>query len=129
MCSRVRRSAADGRMPNGFGSVLFQAAPTVDQELIATGWKPPTLTTSRLILRALDESDAPRLFEHASNPNMTPYVTWDVHRTIDDSRQFIMNYAADNYLQAIPDPIAICHRDNPADFVGVTGCRWWGKPH
>jgi [ribosomal protein S5]-alanine N-acetyltransferase len=116
-------------MPTGFGSFLFQAAPAVDQELIATGWRPPTLTTPRLVLRALEEADAPQLFKHASNPNMTPYVTWDVHRTIDDSRQFITSYAAENYLQAIPDPIAVCLRDDPTQLVGMTGCRWWAKPH
>jgi len=101
----------------------------VDQELIASGWRPPTLLTPRLCLRGLEESDAPRLFEHASNPNMTPYVTWDNHRSIDDSRQFILNHAAEHYLQAVPEPIAVCHRDDPADLVGMVGCTWAARAH
>lgn len=111
------------------GSIFHETTTAVDQELIAAGWRPPTLTTPRLVLRGLEESDSPRLFEHASNPNMTPYVTWEVHRSIDDSRQFILNHTAEQYLQAVPDPVAICHRDDPTDLVGAIGCTWAARPH
>lgn len=101
----------------------------MDQEIIGSGWRPPTLTTPRLLLRALDEADAPILFEHASNPHLTTFVTWDVHRSIDDSRQFIVDHAAGQYLQAIPDPIAVCHRQDPSDIVGMVGATWASRPH
>lgn len=49
----------------------------------------PQLETDRLILRRLAVSDAPDLFEVASQPEVTRYITWEFHRNQDDTRRFI----------------------------------------
>jgi RimJ/RimL family protein N-acetyltransferase len=101
----------------------------MDQELIASGWRPPTLSAERLVLRALEEVDAANLFHHASNPNVTRYTMWDAHRSIDDTKQFIIQHALPHYMEAIPEPIAICHRGDCSDIVGMIGCTWAGREH
>lgn len=80
-------------------------------------------------MRALEVDDAPNLFHHASNRHVTRYTTWDVHRSIDDSLQFIQQHAFNHYIEAIPEPIAICHRADSADVVGMIGCTWAGREH
>src|SRR5262245_14968457 len=116
-------------MSPGTGSLFCQDTATMDQELIASGWRPPTLVTERLVLRALEEADAPNLFHHASNPNVTQYTVWDAHCSIDDSKQFIIQHALPHYMEAIPEPIAVCHREDPSDIVGMIGCTWAGREH
>jgi ribosomal-protein-alanine N-acetyltransferase len=49
----------------------------------------PELETSRLILRRLVMSDIQALFDVASEPEVTRYITWETHRTLDDSQRFI----------------------------------------
>lgn len=49
----------------------------------------PELETNRLILRRLVMSDIQNLFVVASEPEVTRYITWETHRTLDDSRRFI----------------------------------------
>jgi ribosomal-protein-alanine N-acetyltransferase len=49
----------------------------------------PQLETSRLLLRRLVNSDIQDLFEVASEPEVTRYITWETHRTPDDTRRFI----------------------------------------
>jgi ribosomal-protein-alanine N-acetyltransferase len=91
---------------------------------IDPGWRPPTLSTERLILRSLTPDDAESLFRHASNPNVTRYASWDAHTSIDQSIRFVGEYAPSQYLQAIPEPIAICERGNVGEVIGVTGGIW-----
>lgn len=49
----------------------------------------PTLQSSRLIFRALTLDDAEDIFSYAQNEEVSQYVFWDSHKTIDDSIQFI----------------------------------------
>jgi len=49
----------------------------------------PTLETERLILRTLRESDAADVFAYASHPEVSRYVTWESHQTLEDSVAFI----------------------------------------
>ena len=64
------------------------------------GWRPPTLTTDRLVLRAFVPTDAPSLFIAAGNPNITRYTYWDYHQSIETSQFFINDYVRNKYLQA-----------------------------
>lgn len=54
----------------------------------------PTLETKRLILRKMKKSDAADMFEYASNPAVTKYLTWDVH----PNERFTASYLS--YLQS-----------------------------
>ena len=49
----------------------------------------PTLETKRLILRKLRLEDAKDVFEYASDSEITKYVTWEPHRSIEDSINLI----------------------------------------
>ncbi|MCB0413680.1 MAG: GNAT family N-acetyltransferase [Bdellovibrionales bacterium] len=50
--------------------------------------KQPVLETDRLILRPYRESDLNDIFSYASNPEVTRYLLWDAHKTIEDSKEF-----------------------------------------
>jgi len=49
----------------------------------------PTLETERLILRKLRLEDAKDVFEYASDPEVAKYVTWETHKSIEDSINLI----------------------------------------
>jgi [ribosomal protein S5]-alanine N-acetyltransferase len=49
----------------------------------------PTLETPRLILRKLRLSDAQDVFAYASDPEVTRFVAWEPHRTVEDSLRFL----------------------------------------
>jgi len=50
---------------------------------------PSTLRTARLLLRPIAISDADDVFAYGSDPQVTKYVTWPTHRTIDDALDFV----------------------------------------
>ncbi|WP_421385322.1 GNAT family N-acetyltransferase [Bacillus salacetis] len=49
----------------------------------------PTLETERLILRKLSMNDKEDLFEYASEPMVSRFVPWEVHKTLSDSEEFL----------------------------------------
>jgi len=49
----------------------------------------PILETERLLLRKLRISDDRDIFEYAKNPEISRYVTWETHKSIEDARAFI----------------------------------------
>ena len=53
------------------------------------GWKLPVLTTERLLLRAVTLADAEAMFKYCSNDNVSRYVLWDTHQTLEDTKSFI----------------------------------------
>ena len=91
-------------------------------------WRPPTLTTARLTLRAFTDADAEPLFEHARNPNVTRYTLWEPHATVADAVTFVRDYAALRYLEGMAEPYAITITPDPRP-VGACGCFWVAQPH
>ncbi|MCM2677371.1 GNAT family N-acetyltransferase [Alkalicoccobacillus plakortidis] len=49
----------------------------------------PPLETERLILRKVTVDDAEDMFEYTSVPDVSKYVPWQTHQTIEDTHQFI----------------------------------------
>lgn len=49
----------------------------------------PTLETERLVLRRLTLDDAPDVFAYASDPEVTRFLLWDTHASLEDSVKFI----------------------------------------
>lgn len=90
--------------------------------MIDPAWRPPVLESARLRLRPFEPADAPALFALASNPAVTRFTLWDAHRTIDDSVGFISDYAANMYLEGVPEPYAVELIDGA--LIGAAGCRW-----
>src|SRR5205085_887892 len=91
--------------------------------MIDPAWRPPILETERLRLRPCDESDVDALFAVASNPNVTRYTTWEAHRTPDDTRLFLRDYAQTRFLERVPDAYALVLKHGGA-LIGGTGARW-----
>lgn len=52
-------------------------------------WTLPILTTERLKLRAVTMDDVEAMFKYGSNDNVTRYVLWETHQTVEDSKSFI----------------------------------------
>ncbi len=54
------------------------------------------LQTDRLILRKMTLDDAQDIFEYAKDEEISKWVTWPAHKSIDDTIQFI-NFVLDGY--------------------------------
>jgi len=91
--------------------------------MIDSTWCPPVLETPRLRLRSFADADAAALFAIASNPNVRRFTLWDAHKSIDDSRTFLRDYAAANYLIGVPDPYALVLKETDG-LIGAIGAHW-----
>ncbi len=49
----------------------------------------PVLETERMLLRPRTKEDKDDIFEYASDPEVTEYVTWPTHRSIEDTISFL----------------------------------------
>lgn len=87
-------------------------------------WKPPTLETSRLILRPIRLADAESIFAYAKNPNVCKYTLWEAHQSIKDTLSYVKNYIFDYYSNGVPEPLGITFKENPQTVIGTVGCFW-----
>ena len=56
----------------------------------------PELETERLLLRRMRLDDAQDMFAYASDPEVTRYVLFDTHRSVEDSEAFL-RFAVEGY--------------------------------
>ena len=84
--------------------------------------------TQRLRLRGYEPADCRQIFAYASDPDVTPYMAWDRHRSLVDTRRFLNASAAANYRAGELD-YAICERDNPEKAIGGMGVYWRSRSH
>jgi ribosomal-protein-alanine N-acetyltransferase len=56
---------------------------------VMTQFYQPVLETSRLILKKISLEDAEDMFEYASDPEVAKYVTWEYHKSMEDSLNLI----------------------------------------
>lgn len=90
-------------------------------------WRPPVLETERLIMRPLTLEDAESIFEYAKDPIVTEFVTWEAHKSISDSRDFILDVVLPNYRNKVPTPWGITLKSAPDKVIGTVGCFWVSK--
>ena len=57
----------------------------------------PVIETERLLLRALEMRDAKDIFEWVSDPQVTAFLFWRAHQSIEDSRDFISWVTTDDF--------------------------------
>ena len=102
-----------------------------------------TIETERLLLRKFTIEDAPAMYANwASDPEVTKYLTWQPHRSIEDTRSILSEWVkeydkADYYQWAIElkgvGPIGsiavVGIRDNTleAELGYCIGRAYWGK--
>jgi ribosomal-protein-alanine N-acetyltransferase len=80
----------------------------------------PNLRAPRLLLRRLRMEDAEDIFAYARDPRMTPFVFWEPHRTLEDSREYLAR-ALQGYADGAPPAWGIQHL---ADGVIIGSCAF-----
>ncbi len=88
---------------------------------------PPTLETERLVLRKMTLDDAGAVFAYASDPEVTRYVSWETHRSLEDSRAFLELVARKYEGGGEPDWGIVYKGDGR--FVGTCGFVNWSPEH
>jgi [ribosomal protein S5]-alanine N-acetyltransferase len=78
------------------------------------------IETDRLILRPLRREDAASVFDYACDPEVTTYVTWDAHESIDDSKQYIEGAIVTQQTSPL-SPLAIILKTEPGRVIGTIG--------
>ena len=73
----------------------------------------PELKTKRLLLRPWRESDAESLYEYAKDPRVGPIAGWNVHTSVEDSRQIIQS------VLSAPETYAVCLGGKPVGSIGL----------
>jgi [ribosomal protein S5]-alanine N-acetyltransferase len=87
----------------------------------------PTLETERLILRKMAPSDAEAVFAYASDPEVTRYVIWETHRSIEDSRAFLELESSKRESGDEPEWGIVYKGDHR--FIGTCGIVSWDPDH
>lgn len=87
----------------------------------------PTLETDRLILRKLTKEDATDIFQYASDDEVARYVTWDSHKTVEDTYQFLQ-FAFDRYEAGQVAPWGIVYKAD-GKMIGTIDFLYWDQVH
>lgn len=87
----------------------------------------PILETDRLILRKIKLSDTQDLFEYASDPEVARCVTWDYHKSIEDSINYLRS-VIQKYRNKEISEWGIVYKENNK-FIGTCGYLWWNTTH
>src|SRR5690625_4672001 len=87
----------------------------------------PTLETERTILRPLTLHDAEAVFNYASREEVAHFVTWETHKTIEDSKNFI-HYALERYANHLFAPWGIVLKENN-ELIGTADFVQWQQKH
>jgi RimJ/RimL family protein N-acetyltransferase len=84
---------------------------------------PPSIVeTPRLYMRRPILGDADHIFcEYATDPEVTRYLTWSPHQSIEDTRAFL-RAATQRWEEGAAYDWVICPRDE-GKVVGMVGCR------
>lgn len=87
----------------------------------------PKLKTNRLILRKMTLYDSQDMYEYASDPEVTKYVIWDYHKSIDDSISFLKSIIK-KYENMEVSGWGIEYKNNNK-FIGTCGYVLWVPTH
>lgn len=79
----------------------------------------PEIQTNRLILRKMRPTDAEAIFSYASDSEVSRYVIWEAHRSIQDSRAFLDLVLAGYESGGEPNWGIVYKGDNK--FIGTCG--------
>ena len=81
----------------------------------------PELETRRLLLRRMRLDDAEAMYAYASDPEVTRYVLFETHRSIEDSEAFL-RLAAEGYERGDFGGWGVVLKDSGA-FIGTCGAE------
>jgi ribosomal-protein-alanine N-acetyltransferase len=87
----------------------------------------PTLETERLLLRRLTLDDAADVFAYARDPLVAQYTSWEPHRSLQDSLDFLRGAVA-AYERQEAYPWGMVHKADGV-LIGTCGYLEWSRPH
>lgn len=87
----------------------------------------PELETPRLRLRKLKIEDAADMFEYASDPEVARDVTWEPHKSINDSAVFL-NSVLQKYAGKKTSEWGLVLKES-GKLIGTCGFVWWKPEH
>lgn len=83
----------------------------------------PLLKTDRLILRKICLDDAEDIFEIGSCQDVAQYVTWDVHKSMDDTRKYLASMEENPKKKQLYPWSIVCKENNKV--IGGCGYMNW----
>ncbi len=84
---------------------------------------PLAIDTPRLQLRPIAETDVDGIFEHAKDPELPRFMTWQAHRDRDETRAWIANQQ-DLLLAGTDVTWTIRRGSELAGTISLLGVRW-----
>lgn len=87
----------------------------------------PSFETERIILRKITMDDLEDMFEYGSDEEVSKYVTWDRHKTTNDTKEFI-EYVLGRYENGELAPWGIELKEN-GKFIGTVDFVSWSPHH
>ncbi len=66
-----------------------KADPMQKENVLRLFRRPPKIKTERLLLRAMHPKDARDMFAYASDPEVTRFLTWDVHESAEYTHRYL----------------------------------------
>jgi RimJ/RimL family protein N-acetyltransferase len=83
---------------------------------------PAEITTERLLLRPPTEADAEHVFlRYAQDPEVSRYMSWVPHGSIDDTREYLQRVATDNEAGTGAGYLIFLRKSN--ELLGSVGGR------
>jgi [ribosomal protein S5]-alanine N-acetyltransferase len=87
----------------------------------------PILETERLKLRKFTIDDVSDMFEYSSEPDVSRFVPWETHNSINDTNDFL-NYILNQYKSGKIAPWAVEYRTNNK-VIGTIDFVAWSISH
>ncbi len=86
----------------------------------------PPIETERLILRAMRVADAADMYAYARLPEVTEYLTWDVHESVEETQEYLV-YVGQRYRTGdFYDWAVTCREDGR--MIGTCGFTSFNYP-
>jgi ribosomal-protein-alanine N-acetyltransferase len=79
----------------------------------------PTLETERLLLRAINENDAEDIYEYSSDEEVSKYMPWKAHQSIEDSITYVKS-VIQRYEDKQPSDWGVILKES-GKLIGVCG--------
>ncbi|WP_054957494.1 GNAT family N-acetyltransferase [Paenibacillus dakarensis] len=87
----------------------------------------PVLETERLILRKITMDDAEDMFLYASDDEVSRFVPWETHRTIENTLGYI-SFVVERYENKTIAPWGIEYKEN-GRMIGTVDFVFWKPEH
>ncbi|WP_342434154.1 GNAT family protein [Neobacillus sp. FSL H8-0543] len=83
----------------------------------------PVLETERLFLRKISLKDVDDMFSYCSKEEVAKYVTWNAHRTISDTMEFV-EFTLEQYANKKVAPWGIEYKENGKLIGSIDFVSW-----